>query len=150
MRSEELSLHWRHSDHDGASNHQSHGCLLYRLFRRRSKKTSKLRVTGLCAWNSPGPVNSPNKGPVTWKMVQFDDVIMILVFIASVFTAGNYKWYPENILHQFRYWDKGWNLGVYFYSLKEDIINLLISSELYSGTGSSIIWVVYGRAAQIF
>ena len=26
----------------------------YRLFRRRSKKTSKLRVTGLCAGNSPG------------------------------------------------------------------------------------------------
>ena len=28
-------------------------CLLTRLFRRRSKKTSKLRVTGLCAGNSP-------------------------------------------------------------------------------------------------
>ena len=32
------------------------------------KKTSKLRVTGLCAGNSPGPVNSPHKGPVTRKM----------------------------------------------------------------------------------
>ena len=28
-------------------------CLLNRLFRRRSKKTSKLRVTGLCAGNLP-------------------------------------------------------------------------------------------------
>ena len=28
-------------------------CLLNRLFRRRSKKTSKLRVTGLCAGNPP-------------------------------------------------------------------------------------------------
>ena len=46
-------LHWRHNDHDGVSNHQPHGCLLNRLFRRRSKKTSKLRVTGLCAGNSP-------------------------------------------------------------------------------------------------
>ena len=44
-------------------------------FRRRSKKTSKLRVTGLCVGNSPGPVNSP-KGPVTRKMVPFADVIM--------------------------------------------------------------------------
>ena len=35
-------------------------------------------------------------------------------FIASVFTAGYYKWYPENVLHQFSYWDKGRNLGVYF------------------------------------
>ena len=38
--------HWRHNDHNSVSNHQPHGCLLNRLFRRRSKKTSKLRVTG--------------------------------------------------------------------------------------------------------
>ena len=36
-----FTLHWRHNDHDGVSNHQPHGCLLNRLFRRRSKKTSK-------------------------------------------------------------------------------------------------------------
>ena len=35
-----LTLHWRHNDHDGVSNHQHHACLLNRLFRRRSKKTS--------------------------------------------------------------------------------------------------------------
>ena len=52
--------------------------LLNRLFWRRSKKTSKLRVTGLCAGNSPGPVNSPHKGPVTRNMFPFDDVIMTL------------------------------------------------------------------------
>ena len=74
---ENFPLHWRHNDHDGVSNHQSHGCLLNRLFGRRSKKTSKLRVTGLCAGNSPGPVNSPHKGPVTRKMFPFDDVIML-------------------------------------------------------------------------
>ena len=70
------SLHWRHNDHDGVSNHQSHGCLLNRLFRHSSKKTSKLRVPGLCVGNSPGPVSSPHKGPVTRKMFPFDDVIM--------------------------------------------------------------------------
>ena len=70
------TLHWRHNDPDGVSNHQPHGCLLNRLFRRRSKKTSKLRVTGLCVGNSPGPVNSPHKGQVTRKMFPFDDVIM--------------------------------------------------------------------------
>ena len=53
--------------------------LLNRLFRRRSKKTSKLRVTGLCVGNSPGPVNSPHKGSVTRKMFPFDDVIMGMV-----------------------------------------------------------------------
>ena len=67
-----LALRWRHNDHDGVSNHHPHGCLL----NRRSKKTSKLRVTGLCVGNSPGPVNSPHKGPVTRKMFPFDDVIM--------------------------------------------------------------------------
>ena len=36
----------------------------------------KARVTGLCAGNSPGPVNSPHKGPVIRKMFPFDDVIM--------------------------------------------------------------------------
>ena len=41
-----ISLQWRH-------NHQPHHYLLNRVFRRRPKKTSKLRVTGLCAENSP-------------------------------------------------------------------------------------------------
>ena len=72
------TLHWRHNVPDSVSNHQPHYCLLNRLFRRRSKKTSKLRVTGLCAGNSPGPVNSPHKGPVTRKMFPFDDVIMVI------------------------------------------------------------------------
>ena len=70
------ALHWRHNDHDGVSNHQPHGCLLNRLFRRWSKKTSKFRVTGLCVGNSPGPMNSLHKGPVTRKVFPFDDVIM--------------------------------------------------------------------------
>ena len=47
-------LQWRHNGRDSVSNHQPHDCLLNRLFRRRSKKTSKLRVTGLCAGNSRG------------------------------------------------------------------------------------------------
>ena len=47
------SLHLRHNERDGVSNHQPQDCLLNCLFRRRSKKTSKLRVTDLCAGNSP-------------------------------------------------------------------------------------------------
>ena len=62
------SLQWRHNGHDGVSIHQPHDCLLSRLFRRRSKKTAKLRVTGPC----------PHKWPVTRKMFSFDDVIMLL------------------------------------------------------------------------
>ena len=75
------SLRWRHNGCDSVSNNQPRDCLLSRLFRRRSKKTWKLRVTGLCVGNSPGQVNSPHKGPVTRKMFPFDDVIMILKFM---------------------------------------------------------------------
>ena len=48
-----LALLWRHNGHGSLSNHQPRDCLFNRLFRRRSKKTSKLRVTGPCAGNSP-------------------------------------------------------------------------------------------------
>ena len=47
-----LSLQWRYNGRDGISNHQPHGCLLTSLFRRKSKKTSKLCITGLCVGNS--------------------------------------------------------------------------------------------------
>ena len=46
-----LPLQWRHNDRVDVSNHQPNS-LLKCLFRRRSKKTSKLCVIGLCAWNS--------------------------------------------------------------------------------------------------
>ena len=72
-----LAYQWRHNGHDCVSNHQPHRCLLNRLFGRRSKKTSKIRVVGLCAGNSSGPVYSPHKGPVTREMFPFDDVIML-------------------------------------------------------------------------
>ena len=48
-----MALQWRHNGRDGVSNHQPRHSLLNRLFSRRSKKTSKLRVTGLCEGNSP-------------------------------------------------------------------------------------------------
>ena len=53
------SLQWRHNGCDSVWNHQPHDCLLNRLFRRRSKKPSKLRVTGLCEGNSPGNCEFP-------------------------------------------------------------------------------------------
>ena len=54
-----ITSRWRHYGHDGVSNHQHHHCLLNRLFGFRSKKTSKLRVTGLCAGNSSGTGEFP-------------------------------------------------------------------------------------------
>ena len=73
-----FSLQWRHNERYGVSNHRCLEGLLDLLFRRRSKKTSKLRVTGRCEGNSP--VNSPHKGHVTWKMFSFDDVIVYFYY----------------------------------------------------------------------
>ena len=77
------TLQWRHNEQHGVSNHQPHDCLLSRLFRRRSKKTSQLRATGLCAGIHRWPVNSSHKGPITRKMFPFDDVIMDLHMIRA-------------------------------------------------------------------
>ena len=55
------ALQWRHNGRDGVSNHQPQCCLLNRLFKRRSNKTSKLCVTGLCVGNSPVTGEFPAK-----------------------------------------------------------------------------------------
>ena len=54
-----IPLQRRYNGHSGVSNHQPHYCLLNRLFGRRSNKTSKLLVTGLCVGNSPGTGEFP-------------------------------------------------------------------------------------------
>ena len=78
-------LRWHYGDangRDGVSNHQSLN-LLNRLLRRSSKKTlnsaSLAFVRGMHRW----PVNYPSKGPVTWKMFPFDDVIRSCGWINS-------------------------------------------------------------------
>ena len=44
---------WRHNERDGVSNHLHLDCLLNHFLRHKSKKTSKIPVTGLCEGNSP-------------------------------------------------------------------------------------------------
>ena len=56
-----LTLRWRHHGRDSVSNHQPYDCFLNRFFRRRCKKTSKLRITGLCAGISPGTGEFPTQ-----------------------------------------------------------------------------------------
>ena len=51
MRTDHYSDYY--NECNGVCNHQPDECLLNRLFRRTSKKTSKLRVTGLCEGGSP-------------------------------------------------------------------------------------------------
>ena len=100
-------LWWRHNGRDSVSNHQPHHCLINSLFRRRSKKTSKLGVTGLCVGNSPGTGEFPaqmasnaknvsiwwrhhDKGPVTRKMFPYDDIIMKRTFPSYIMFTPAY------------------------------------------------------------
>ena len=68
-----LALQLRHNGQDGISNYQSLNCLF--LVRHRSKKTSKLHVTGLCEGNPLMTGGFPSQREM-WKMFSFDDVIM--------------------------------------------------------------------------
>ena len=54
-----ITIQWRHNGRGGVSNHHPDNCSLNCLFIRRSKKTSKLLVTGLCAGNSPATGEFP-------------------------------------------------------------------------------------------
>ena len=72
-------IQWRHSGRYGVSNHQPYGCLLNRLFRRRSKKTSKLRVTGFCVGNSKVTGEFPIQMASNAENVPFDDVIILIL-----------------------------------------------------------------------
>ena len=63
--------------------------------RKHQSSASRAFVRGInrdrwIAGNSPGPVNSPHKGPVTRKMFPFDDVIMI-VPCHAITTVSNTK-----------------------------------------------------------
>ena len=59
-------------------NHQPHEWLLNRSFRRRSKKTSKLRIiTGLCAGNSPVTGEFPAQMASNAEMFPFDDDVIM-------------------------------------------------------------------------
>ena len=72
-----ITLHWRHNDKRWRLKSPASRLFTQSFIQAQIKETSKLRVTGLCVGNSPGPVNSPHKGPVTRKIFPFDDVIMI-------------------------------------------------------------------------
>ena len=95
-----ITLQWRHNGNDGVSNHQPCDCLLNRLFRRRSKKTSKLRVTGLCGGDFTGDRWIPcTKGPVTRKIFPFDDVIIWWQEIKTFFSDSVWMHINGNLVY---------------------------------------------------
>ena len=54
-------LQWCHNGCNDISNHMTHDCLLNCLSRRRTKKTSKLCVSGLCEGNAPVTCEFPTQ-----------------------------------------------------------------------------------------
>ena len=75
-----ISLQWRHNRRDGVSNHQRLDYSLSYLYRRRSKKTTELPVTGLCEGNSPVTDEFLAQRASNAENVPFDDVIMISIW----------------------------------------------------------------------
>ena len=78
-------LQWRHNELDGVSNHRRLHCSHTILYRRRSKKTSKFRVTGLCEGNSSVTGEFPaqragnaEKFSIWWRL--HDSVLSLLWF----------------------------------------------------------------------
>ena len=58
------------------SNHQPRNCSITGLFRHKSKKTSKLCVTGLCTGNKPVTGEFPAQRVSNSETFPFDDVII--------------------------------------------------------------------------
>ena len=78
-RGNHIALHWRHNGHDDVSNHQPRYCLLKRIIRRPSKKTSKLRVTGLCGEFTGDPWRASNVESVSirWRHHGFTQFVWV-------------------------------------------------------------------------
>ena len=72
---------WRHNGRHGVSNHRHLDHLLNHLFRRRSKRIPKLRVTDIWKGNPPVTGGLPTQRASNAEMYLFDDVMMSLVMI---------------------------------------------------------------------
>ena len=107
------SLQWRHNGCDSVSNHQPRDCLLNGLFRHRSKKTWKPRVTDLRVGNSPGTGEFPTQMasnaenvPIWWRHHVSRGGVLFLTFdfireeltnwgrdkLASLVLSQNLRW----------------------------------------------------------
>ena len=86
-------LLWRHNDRDGVPNYQPNDCLLNRFFSGADQRKHQSSASLAFLWGFyRTPVNSPHKGPVTRKMLSFDDVIMRrdrLLIVSLYYNAQN-------------------------------------------------------------
>ena len=116
------TLQWRHNKRNGVSNHHPYGCLLNCLFRGRSKKISKLRVTGLCEGNWPVTGEFPTqRASNAKKLFPFDDVSMGNIGLCSAFFEINHfggQWLSI-VLH----WICSWASSIFIHHNSTDIVD---------------------------
>ena len=81
------------------TNHRRLVCLLNRLFRRRSMKTSNLRVTGLCDENSPVTSEFPAQRAsnavnvsIWWRHHEKTQKEKLMIY--SFISVGAARYYP--------------------------------------------------------
>ena len=133
-------LQWRHNGHDGVSNYQRLDCLLNYLFRHRSKKTSKLRVTGLWEGNSLGigefpaqKTSNAENVSIWWRHHIFEDWTCERLqpqwdhnlFVAKPFLK------PTVIYWQLHHLEKHWNqLKIIHFNISAKFITLVDESTL--------------------
>ena len=104
---------------------EPHNCLLDRLFRRRSKKTSKLRVTGVCAGNSPVTGEFPSQR-ASWGKY-FHLMTSSWCVCVYVYIYGGQTWLP---------------LYIYApaYNNVRSSADTVKTIELYMSTSHYILW----------
>ena len=145
-------LQWRHNELGDVSNHQPHDCLLSRLFRPRSKKSSKLRFTGLCEGNSPETGEIPAQRPsnaenvfIWWRHHEIfaNDIAMVTHNISTTenfSAAGLPSMFPDALKkntfydHALKYLMKNWNvlltIATLIYQGRPLFVNLILSIML--------------------
>ena len=88
-----ITLLWRYNGCNGVSNHRRPNCLMNRLPRRRSKKTSKFCVTGLCEGNSPVtgefPAQKAENVSIWWRHHELERIRVI----DFPFPSGSLDWH---------------------------------------------------------
>ena len=130
------SLQWRHNGRDGVSNHRRLDCVLNCLFRRRSKKTSKLRVTGLCEGNPPRTGGFPSQSASNTENVSI---------------WWRYHVSSKILRHMFHLWmvsfSLRFNINTIFLGIRIHSIKIRLSWDLlifmmrsYIGNTASLYW----------
>ena len=135
---------WRHNDKDGVSNYRRLDCVLSRLFRRRSRKTSKLCATGLCEWNPPMAGGFPS------QVASNAENVSIWWRHHAHFHARRHTWKAQRFYHYYQTWRMHIQIysciRTYVYSISQDICTRFCCALLCCGyviVRNEFKWSIY-------